>query len=103
MNRTGWMRRLVLLSAALGATLSAACGGARGASSAAPTPATHDSTTLSLSPSSPGVVSLGAVVARAVQDCAADQQLLDSLHGTHPPHDSLGVRPPATAEDNGED
>jgi len=103
MNRTGWMRRLVLLSAALGATLSAACGGARGASSAAPTPATHDSTALSLSPSSPGVDSLGAVVARAEQDSAADQQLLDSLHGPHPRADSLGGRPPATAAIKGED
>ncbi len=103
MNRTGWMRRLALLSAALGATLSAACGGARGASSAAPTPATHDSTALSLSPSSPGVDSLGAVVARAEQDSAADQQLLDSLHGPHPRADSLGGRPPAASSIKGED
>ena len=103
MNRTGWMRRLALLSAALGATLSAACGGARGASSAAPSPATHDSTALSLSPSAPGVDSLGAVVARAEQDSAADQQLLDSLHGPHARADTLGGRPPAKSSIKGED
>ena len=103
MTRTQPIRLLALLSAALGGTLSAACGGARGASSAAPTPATHDSTALSLSPSAPGVDSLGAVVARAEQDSAADQQLLDSLHGPHPRADSLGGRPPATAAIKGED
>src|SRR2546430_16133228 len=50
MTRTHGIRLLALVGAALGTTLSTACGGAR-AGSAALTPATPDSTALSLSPS----------------------------------------------------
>src|SRR5439155_623710 len=83
------------VGAALGTTLSAACGGARGAGPAALTPATPDSTALSLSPSVRSADSIGALAARAEQDSAADQQVLDSLHRRHPPADSLERRPPA--------
>jgi peptidoglycan lytic transglycosylase D len=104
MTRTDRIRLLALLSAALGATLSAACGGgARGAGSAALAPAAHDSTALSLSPSSSGADSVGALVARAEQDSAADQQVLDSLHRPHARADSLEGRPPAASSIKGEE
>jgi membrane-bound lytic murein transglycosylase D len=102
MTGTKRIRLLALLSAALGASLSAACGGARGAGSAALVPAAADSTALSLSPSTSGADSVGALVARAEQDSAADQQLLDSLHRPHARADSLG-RPPATSSIKGEE
>src|SRR3989441_507897 len=88
------------------AELSAGCGGAggvRGPASAALTPAAPDSTTLSLSPSLRGADSVGALVARAEQDSAADQQLLDSLHRPHPRVDSLQGRPPAKSSIKGEE
>src|SRR3989475_12821928 len=85
MTRTHGIRLLALVGAALGATLSTACGGARGAGSAALTPATPDSTALSLSPAVRSADSIGALAARAEQDSAADQQVLDSLHHPHPP------------------
>ena len=104
MTRTDRIRLLALLSAALGATLSAACGGgARGAGSAALAPAAHDSTALSLSPSSSGADSVGVLVARAEQDSAADQQVLDSLHRPHARADSLEGRPPAASSIKGEE
>jgi len=99
MTRTDRIRMLALLSA----TLSAACGGgARGAGSAALAPAAHDSTALSLSPSSSGADSVGVLVARAEQDSAADQQVLDSLHRPHARADSLEGRPPAASSIKGE-
>ncbi len=76
MTRTHGVQLLALVGAALGATLSTACGGARGAGSAALTPATPDSTALSLSPSVRSADSIGALAARAEQDSAADQQVL---------------------------
>src|SRR5712691_10093486 len=104
MTRTDRIRLLALLSVALGATLSAACGGgARGAGSAALAPAVHDSTALSLSPSSSGADSVGVLVARAEQDSAADQRVLDSLHRPHARADSLEGRPPAASSIKGED
>src|SRR5213078_2275889 len=96
----------IRLLALVGAALSAACGGARGVrgpAAAALTPAAPDSTTLSLSPSPRGADSVGALVARAEQDSAADQQLLDSLHRPHPRVDSLEGRPPATSPIKGEE
>jgi len=102
MIRTVRIRLLALLGAGLGATLSAACGGAR-AGSAALAPAAADSTALSLSPSTGGADSVGALVARAEQDSAADQQLLDSLHRPHARPDSLEGRSPAKAAIKGEE
>src|SRR5437870_13363276 len=103
MTRTHGIRLLALVGAALGTTLSAACGGARGAGPAALTPATPDSTALSLSPSVRSADSIGALAARAAQDSAADQQMLDSLHRRHPPADSLERRPPAASPIKGEE
>ena len=102
MNRTHGTRLLAVVSAALGATLDTACGGARGAAPAALAPATHDSTALSLTPSR-GADSVGLAVARAEQDSAADQQVLDSLHRPHPRADSLAGRPPAASPIKGEE
>src|SRR3989454_635150 len=67
MTRTHGIRLLALVGAALGATLSTACGGARGAGSAALTPATPDSTALSLSPSVRSADSIGALAAPAAE------------------------------------
>src|SRR5438034_774245 len=103
MTRTHGIRLLALVGAALGTTLSTACGGARGAGPAALTPATPDSTALSLSPSVRSADSIGALAARAEQDSAADQQVLDSLHRRHPPADSLERRPPAASPIKGEE
>ncbi len=103
MTRTHGIRLLALVGAALGATLSTACGGARGAGSAAVTPAAPDSAALSLSPSVRSADSIGALAARAEQDSAADQQVLDSLHRRHPPADSLERRPPAASPIKGEE
>ena len=105
MTGTTRPRLLALTGAALCVTLSAACGGARGVGSAAPSPAASDSTALSLSPSARGADSVGAVAARAEQDSAADQKVLDSLHRPHPRADSLvgGGRPAATSSIKGED
>src|SRR5213076_876890 len=75
----------------------------RGARSAALTPATPDSTALSLSPSVRSADSVGALAARAEQDSAADQKVLDSLHRRHPPADSLERRPPAASPIKGEE
>src|SRR5207247_9213160 len=89
-----------------GGALGAAGGGAGGVggpASAGLIPAAPDSTTLSLSPSPRGADSVGALVARAEQDSAADQQLLDSLHRPHPRVDSLEGRPPATSPIKGEE
>src|SRR2546427_501015 len=86
-----------------GAALLCGGGGARAAGSAALTPATPDSTALSLSPSVRSADSIGALAARAEQDSAADQQVLDSLHRRHPPADSLERRPPAASPIKGEE
>ena len=77
------------------APLAAGCGGARLPGIVSTIPAVRrDSTT---TPPSPGatVDSLGAAVARAARDSAADQAVLDSLHRAPPSgpghRDSLGV------------
>src|SRR3989442_3161416 len=101
MTRVHGIRLLALVGAALGTTLSTACGGARGAGSAALTPATPDSTALSLSPSVRSADSIGALAAPAEQDSAADQHGLDSLHRRHPPAASQETRPPAASQTKG--
>src|SRR2546427_12263073 len=103
MTGTERIRLLALTSTALCATLSAACGGSRGAGPAALTPAARDSTALSLSPSPRSADSVGALAARAEQDSAADQRLLDSLHRPHPRADSLEGRPAPTTSIKGEE
>jgi membrane-bound lytic murein transglycosylase D len=103
MNRAEPIRLIALLGAALGGALSAACGGARGIGSAAPAPAVHDSSSLSLSPAAPSVDSLAVVAARAAVDSEADQVALDSLHGPHPRADTLKGRPPAPSVVKGEE
>src|SRR2546427_205295 len=80
MTRTHGIRLLALVGAALGTTLSTACGGARGAGPAALTPATSDSTALSLSPSVRSADSIGALAAPAEQDSRAAPQGPGSLH-----------------------
>jgi len=103
MTRTEPIRLLALLSAALGSTLGAACGGARSTGSPALAPAAAESTALSLTPSAGGADSIGVLVARAEQDSAADQQVLDSLHRPRVRADSLQGRPPATSSIKGEE
>jgi membrane-bound lytic murein transglycosylase D len=80
------MRRtplVALLCAALGGALGAACGGGHPGHTAQVTPA-RDSTV-----PPPLVDTLAALAARQARDSAADQKVLDSLHGAHPPADSL--------------
>ena len=92
MNRSGWTPLILLVGAALGGTLSAACAGGRGAHAGAmgpaAAPAARDST-------APLADSLAAFAARAARDSAADQRVLDSLHRPRPPADSLRAAPPA--------
>jgi len=84
----------------LGALLSAACGGARSGAGTGMAPALHDSTV----PAPPVVTdSMAAVAARAAQDSAADQKVLDSLHGPRPAADSLQGRQATTSSVKGEE
>src|SRR3989475_5017839 len=71
MTRTHGIQLLALVGAALGATLSTACGGARAAGSAALTPSPPDSTAPSLSPSARRAGSICAPPAPAEPDAAA--------------------------------
>jgi membrane-bound lytic murein transglycosylase D len=88
---------VALLSAALGGALGAACGGGHAGHTALVAPA-RDSTT-----PSPGVDSLAALAARQARDSAADQQVLDSLHGPRAPADSLQQHAAPTPPLKGED
>src|SRR5437899_12446157 len=88
---------VALLGAALGGALGAACGGGHAAHTALVAPA-RDSTA-----PSPGVDSLAALAARQARDSAADQQVLDSLHGARPPADSLKQHAAPTPPLKGED
>jgi len=92
---------VTLLSAALGAALGAACGGARGGSAppVAIAPAASASTA-AVAP--PHAESLAVLAVRAAQDSAADQQVLDSLHGPHARADTT-QRPPSTTPVKGEE
>ena len=97
MSRMSRTPLVALLSAALGGALGVACGGGHGGHTALIAPA-RDSTA-----PSPGVDSLAAVAARQARDSAADQQVLDSLHGAHPPTDSLQPHAAPTPPLKGED
>src|SRR5437016_10427924 len=88
---------VALLGAALGGALGAACGGGHAAHTALVAPA-RDSTA-----PSPGVDSLVALAARQARDPAADRQVLESLHGAHPPSDSLQPHAAPTPPLKGED
>jgi len=88
---------VALLSAALGGALGAGCGGGHAAHTALVAPA-RDSTTPSA-----GVDSLAALAARQARDSAADQSVLDSLHGPRPPGDSLQQHAVPTPPLKGED
>ena len=93
------MSRIVrtLLCAAFGGALGVACGGGHAGHTGLIAPA-RDSTA-----PSPGVDSLAALAARQARDSAADQQVLDSLHGAHPPGDSLQPHAAPTPPLKGED
>ncbi|HZI22845.1 MAG TPA: lytic transglycosylase domain-containing protein, partial [Gemmatimonadales bacterium] len=80
-------RLVALLGAALGGASGAACGGSRAPHQALVAPA-RDSTV-----ASPSVDTVVALAARQARDSAADQQVLDSLHGAHPRSDSLAPHP----------
>ena len=87
---------VALLCAALGGGHGTACGGGHPGHTAQVTPA-PDSTV-----PSPLVDSLAALAARQARDSAADQNVLDSLHGAHPPADSLSAAartPPIKGEE----
>jgi membrane-bound lytic murein transglycosylase D len=75
---------VALLYAALGGAVSA-CGGGRPGQTAQVTPARDSAVP------APLVDSLAALAARQARDSAADQKVLDSLHGAHPPADSLSA------------
>jgi membrane-bound lytic murein transglycosylase D len=79
----------IRLAALAAVVLAAACGGARSAASHAPAPLAADSAAAASS----GAESIEVVVARAAQDSAADQKVLDSLHGPPPVADTLQTRP----------
>jgi len=88
---------VALLGAALGGALGAACGGGHAAHTALVAPV-RDSTT-----PSPGVDSLAALAARQARDSAADQSVLDSLHGPRPHADTLQQHAVPTPPLKGED
>jgi len=88
---------VALLGAALGGALGAACGGGHAAHTALVAPA-RDSTA-----PSPGVDSLAALAARQARDSAADQTVLDSLHGARPHADTLQQHAVPTPPLKGED
>ena len=88
---------VALLGAALGGALGAACGGGHAAHTALVAPA-RDSTA-----PSPGVDSLAALAARQARDSAADQSVLDSLHGARPHADTLQQHAVPTPPLKGED
>ena len=93
------MRRtplVALLGAALAGALGVACGGGHASHTALVAP--RDSTV-----PSPGVDSIAALAARQARDSAADQQVLDSLHGDHPHADSLSAKPSQTPPVKGEE
>ena len=83
------LKRLAALSVMLGALAGWGCGGARAGHAMAPTPGPHDSSVASL----PAADTLAALAAKAARDSAADQRVLDSLHGPRPPSDSLAQKP----------
>jgi len=93
MSRIAGTPLVALLSAALGA----ACGGGRAGHPALVAPV-RDSTA-----PSPGVDSLAALAARQARDSAADQKVLDSLHGPRPPADSMQQHAAPTPPLKGED
>jgi membrane-bound lytic murein transglycosylase D len=100
MKRGGTMGRRGWVAAALCVAAGAACGGARGGGHAgAVTPVAPDSLAGPLAAAD----SLAAHAARAAQDSAADQRVLDSLHRPQLPPDSLARRGAAPPPLKGED
>ncbi len=92
----------IRLAAITAAALAAACGGgARSAGSHAPAPLVADSTAAAVA--APGAESLAVVAARAAQDSAADQRVLDSLHGPPRVADTLQTHPVTTPPVKGEE
>jgi membrane-bound lytic murein transglycosylase D len=93
------VRLVALVGVALGAGLGLACGGSH-PPAAAVVPVAHDSI-------SPHADSLAQLAAQTAKDSAADQRVLDSLHGPHaPPHarvDSTAGAPPTTSPVKGEE
>lgn len=93
------IRQWSCAGALLAAGWSAACGGVRGAVSTGLLPPPADTAAVS---GTPGADSLALIAARAARDSAADQRVLDSLHGPRPGPDTLS-RPPATPAVKGEE
>ncbi|HZH80222.1 MAG TPA: LysM peptidoglycan-binding domain-containing protein [Gemmatimonadales bacterium] len=88
--------RLLGVFAALGAGMMAfACGGGHPATSAV-VPVAHDTIAQHAD-------SIAQLAAKAAQDSAADQKVLDSLHGPRPHPDSVAGAPPANASVKGEE
>jgi peptidoglycan lytic transglycosylase D len=93
-------RWVALVGAALISSL-CACGSARGGGSSTVTPKIADSAA-AVAPLS--AESVAVLAARAAQDSAADQKVLDSLHGPRPhPADTLTSRPPPPPAVKGEE
>jgi membrane-bound lytic murein transglycosylase D len=88
--------RLLGVFAALGAGMMAfACGGGHPATSAV-VPVAHDTIAQHAD-------SIAQLAAKAAQDSAADQKVLDSLHGPRSHPDSVAGAPPANASVKGEE
>ncbi|HXI64286.1 MAG TPA: LysM peptidoglycan-binding domain-containing protein [Gemmatimonadales bacterium] len=88
--------RLLGVFAALGAGMMVfACGGGHPATSAV-VPVAHDTIPEHAD-------SIAQLAAKAAQDSAADQKVLDSLHGPRPHPDSVAGAPPANASVKGEE
>lgn len=85
------------LAVGLGSILVAAGCGGRGAPSLAVTPVSDTLAAASPSAAPPSADSLAVLAARAAQDSAADEQVLDSLHRPRAPRDTLGDRPAGAA------
>jgi peptidoglycan lytic transglycosylase D len=94
---------MVWLAATLCVAAAAACGGARGGGGGGHplglTPAQQDT----IAPARAAGDTLAALAARAAQDSAADQKVLDSLHRPRLPADTVPQRPGAAPPLKGED
>ena len=90
--------RLIALGAALGAGLGVACGGSHPPSGAV-VPVAHDS---GAAPLVQHADSIAILAAQAAQDSAADQRVLDSLHGPRLRADT-GTGQPSTPPIKGEE
>jgi membrane-bound lytic murein transglycosylase D len=89
------IRLLGVFTALAAAMMAFACGGGHPATSAV-VPVAHDTIAQHAD-------SIAQLAAKAAQDSAADQKVLDSLHGPRPHADSVAGAPPANASVKGEE